>query len=162
MIYGFDAHVNNIVDILRDVYRLFKRVLRLPIQYDEIVHITKIGRDELHKRPVNVKLKSPELAKQILKKRGSLRGLSLKIEAYVPMEVIKEQKKLLPLIHHYRAKKKFAIIRDGKIIVNNHVVRDLVKEHYDRLRNKTSTQNGGNLAQNQNCTVHVESDNAQF
>lgn len=132
MIYGFDADVNNVKEMLRIFYRLFKKIMHLNVTYDEIVSVTKIGGDSRWRRPVIMKLRTYEFKQQILNRRKKLAGIPYKFETYLPREVMLAQKALLPQFQKFRKMKKHVVLRDGKLIINGRCVRDLIKEYNER------------------------------
>ncbi|XP_065225075.1 uncharacterized protein LOC135848911 isoform X3 [Planococcus citri] len=146
LIFGFDPQINDEADIRECSLRIFKDIMRLKVKYEDITFVEKMGNDIDYKRPVLVKLSKRDLKDQILFHRKRLRGLRYKIENYLSRESLLKQKDLIPVMKFYRKMGKYAIIREGMLIVNGKIIENVnyLIERLRLLRSGNYTVTGAN------------------
>lgn len=125
LIFGFDANVNDENDIRECVLRIFNDIMRLGLKNDDVVAVWKLGNDITYRRPVFVQLSDTGLKDLIILHRRRLRGLRYKIENYLTRHQLTQQKKLIPLMRYFRKLGRYAIIREGLLVVDGRVVENV-------------------------------------
>lgn len=124
MVFGFDAHVNDVRDIKESLIRLFRDIMQVNMTHHDIIFVSKLGIDVAYKRPVLVRLSRPYLKDQVLLKRRKLRGLRYKVENYLRKDLVDKQRELLPVMKFYRKIGHYAIIREGLLLVDGKVLQN--------------------------------------
>lgn len=139
LIFGFDPQINDEADIRQCALVIFKDIMRLKVKQEDITFVEKMGNDIDYKRPVLVKLSKRHLKDDILFHRRRLRGLRYKIENYLSRESLLRQKDIIPVMQFYRKMGKYAIIREGMLIVNGKII-----ENVDYLIERLKLLRSGN------------------
>lgn len=118
IIFGMDEVENNLGELKDMLVTVFGRMIK-NFSENDIDFVYRLGKKSEKARPIKMGFVNWWKKAEILRNRKELKGTKIYVEEEISKEMLEENKKLIPKMKEERQKGNKAIIRNGKLIVED-------------------------------------------
>lgn len=124
IIFGMEEGENNLSDLKDMMVTLCGKMVK-NFSENDIDFVYRVGKKSDKVRPIKMGFVNCWKKSEILRNRKELKGTKIYVEEEISKEMLEENKKLIPKMKEERQKGNKAIIRNGKLIVEERQVKEV-------------------------------------